>query len=214
MDRRVFLKAGLGVSASTFVAGLPRPRGVSAAPTAEGKWRTFEVTTRAEVADAGGITRVWLPLGLMPQTEYFKNLGQTWTGNAEATRIYRDEKYGAAIFYAEWPKGVAAPAIEVTSTFATRDRAVDLSTSGERARGGYPRPRPLRRARRRFRRVQGAGQERRHQQGPTLPRRVLRGRARVGPRRPRRRAQGRAGGATRQPARQRSQGAPGAQEAL
>jgi transglutaminase-like putative cysteine protease len=134
MDRRVFLKTGLGVSASTFVAGLPRPRRVPAAPTAEGKWRTFEVTTRAEVADAGGITRVWLPLGLMPQTEYFKNLGQTWTGNAEATRIYRDEKYGAAIFYAEWPKGVAARVIEVTTTFATRDRAVDLSTSGERAR--------------------------------------------------------------------------------
>ena len=133
MDRRAFLKTGLAVTTSAFATGLPRPRGARAAAT-EAKWRTFEVTTRAEVADANAIARVWLPLGLMPDTDYFKNLGQTWTGNAEATRIYRDEKYGAAIFYAQWPKGVAAPVIEVTTKFSTRDRAVDLSAPAEGAR--------------------------------------------------------------------------------
>jgi len=134
MDRRAFLKTGLAVTTSAFVTGVQRPRGGGVAVAAEAKWRTFEVTTRAEIPDASGITRVWLPLGLMPDTEYFRNLGQTWTGNAESTRIYRDEKYGAAIFYAEWPRGGAPPVVELTTKFSTRDRAVDLSvpTAGPR----------------------------------------------------------------------------------
>jgi transglutaminase-like putative cysteine protease len=73
---------------------------------------------------------VWLPLPLQPDTDYHKSLGQTWTGNATVSRIYRDEKYGAAIFYAEWPAGEAAPAVEVTTRFATRDRVVDVSKPG------------------------------------------------------------------------------------
>src|SRR5215467_45935 len=134
MDRRAFLKTGLVATTSVLVTGAPRPRVARATLTAETKWRTFEVTTRAEVAEATGMTRVWLPLGLMPDTEYFRNLGQTWTGNAESTRIYRDEKYGAAIFYAEWPGGGAPPVVELTTKFSTRDRAVDLSvpTAGPR----------------------------------------------------------------------------------
>jgi transglutaminase-like putative cysteine protease len=98
---------------------------VRATATSEAKWRTFEVTTRVEVAEPSGVTRVWLPLGLMPDTDYFKNLGQTWTGNAEVARVVRDEKYGAAILHAEWPKASAAPVVEVTSKFSARDRAVN-----------------------------------------------------------------------------------------
>jgi len=62
----------------------------------------------------------------MPDTDYLKILGQTWTGNASATRIFRDGKYGAAIFYAEWAPGESSPVIEVTTRFTTRDRMADL----------------------------------------------------------------------------------------
>src|SRR5262249_11161026 len=48
-------------------------------------------------------------------------------GNAAVTRVVRDEKYGAGIFYAEWPAGETAPALEIVTRFTTRDRAVDLS---------------------------------------------------------------------------------------
>ena len=126
MDRRAFLRAGLGFSASALVTSVPRIRvahAASGAPAAP--WRTFEVITRAEVTDPAGITRVWLPVGLTPDTDYFRNLGQTWTGNAESMRVVREEKYGAGIFCAEWPKGVTAPVVELTSKFATRDRAVN-----------------------------------------------------------------------------------------
>ena len=128
MNRRVFLKAGIGAAAA--LGGISRP-GRSAAQGIEGaRWRAFEVVTRAEVVNPTGPTRVWLPLPLQPDTDYLKTLGQTWTGNAAVSRVYRDEKYGAAIFYAEWPAGETAPAVEVTSRFATRDRAVDVTRAG------------------------------------------------------------------------------------
>ncbi len=134
MDRRAFLKAGAAVSASTVVGSLARPLRAAGAGSGEAtKWRTFEVTTRAEIANTTSGARVWLPLPVMPDTDYQKSLGQSWTGNAARTQIYRDEKYGAGIFYAEFVAGETAPAIEVTSRFATRDRAVDLAAPGNAA---------------------------------------------------------------------------------
>ena len=128
MDRRAFLKTGATTLAA---AGLARPLTAIAAETSGGtKWRTFEVTTRLEIIQPSGVTRGWAPMPLMPDTDYQKSLGQSWTGNGASTRVFRDEKYGAGIFYAEWPAGEAAPVVEVTTRFATRDRAVDLSTPG------------------------------------------------------------------------------------
>src|SRR5712672_4761410 len=102
----------------------------AAAQPDEVKWRAFEVVTRAEVANPTGATRVWLPLPLQTDTDYFKSLGQSWTGNGAVTRVYRDERYGAGILYAEWPAGESAPVIEVTTRFATRDRNVDVTRPG------------------------------------------------------------------------------------
>ena len=125
MRRREFLKTGIGLACASG-AGLARTRGAGAAGTDSPHWRIFEVTTRAAVSEPGSAARVWLPLPLMPDTDYSKILGQTWTGNASATRIFRDGKYGAAIFYAEWAPGESSPVIEVTTRFTTRDRMADL----------------------------------------------------------------------------------------
>jgi transglutaminase-like putative cysteine protease len=40
-------------------------------------------------------------------------------------KVVTDGKYGAEMVYAEWGPGEKAPVLEVTSRFATRDRAVD-----------------------------------------------------------------------------------------
>lgn len=127
MDRRAFLKTGIGVSAAAVVSGLVRPTGAIGAVGSDAtRWRVFEVTTRAEIINLTGVTRAWLPMPLMPDTDYHKNLGHGWSGNAATARIFRDPKYGAGIFYAEWPAGESSPVIEMTSRFATRDRAVDF----------------------------------------------------------------------------------------
>ena len=133
MDRRTFLRTGIGASTAA-AAGLRLPLGaIAAGSSGQAKWRTFEVTSKVEIVKPSGVSRAWVPMPLMPDTDYQKSLGQSWTGNAPTMRVYRDDKYGAGIFYAEWPGSEAAPVAEVVVRFATRDRAVDLSAPGSAA---------------------------------------------------------------------------------
>jgi transglutaminase-like putative cysteine protease len=118
VKRRDFLRTSVSAA---VLAALP-----SRAPAQTG-WRTFEITTRVDVDRAQGASRVWLPLPLAEDTDWHRNLGSNWSGNATQARIVRDGKYGVAMLHAEWPAGQAAPVVEVTSRFATRDRAVDVS---------------------------------------------------------------------------------------
>ena len=125
MNRRAFLSRSMGLSAA--VAGLGRRPAFGQQGSADAtKWRAFEVTTRVEIVNANGAARAWVPLPLSPDTDYFKSLGHGSSGNTKATRIVRDERYGAGIFVAEWEPGEAAPVVEVINRFATRDRAVDF----------------------------------------------------------------------------------------
>lgn len=99
MDRRTFLRTGIGVTA-TAAAGPRLPQSaIAVEPSGQAKWRTFEVTTKVEVINPSGVTRAWVPMPLMPDTDYRKSLGQSWAGNAANMRVYRDEKYGTGIFY-------------------------------------------------------------------------------------------------------------------
>ena len=132
MKRREFLKNGIAGSTTAALSGLPRLARASSGSDGA-KWRTFEVVTRVDVAGPGGPTHVWLPMPLAVDTDYQKSLGHSWTGNAANARVYRDDRYGAAVFYAEWPAGESVPAVEVTTRFATRDRVVDLTKPGSNA---------------------------------------------------------------------------------
>jgi len=91
------------------------------------KWRMFEVTTRVEILVPGGTTRVWLPIPSV-DSGYQKTIDNAWSGNAQVAKLVYDGKYGAGMLYAEWPDSVNAPAIELYSRFATRDRAVDFAS--------------------------------------------------------------------------------------
>jgi len=127
MNRRSFLKRTLAVSGGLLVASrLPAPASVEAANDAASKWRTFEVTTKVEVLEPKGASKVWLPVPLMTDTDYFKRLGDTWTGNAAGMGNLRDAKYDAGMVYAEWTPSEKSPALELTSRFATRDRQIDF----------------------------------------------------------------------------------------
>lgn len=131
MNRRDFM----------FTAGaLPAAAAVSmTAPVvqpalAAGKWRVFEVTTRVNVLQPAGTTRVWLPLPLVTDTDYQKNLGSVWSVDGGIAVASSDGKYGAEMVAAEWTGAVPKPVMEVTSRFATRDRAVDLGKPGMAAK--------------------------------------------------------------------------------
>jgi len=120
MRRRSFLESAAAAAASLATGA------VKAGARSDAGWRRFEVTTRLEIAEASGVTRAWVPLPMMADTEYQRRLGDTWNANTERLRVWRDDKYDAPVLCAEWPAGEATPTLEVTSRFRTRDRENDL----------------------------------------------------------------------------------------
>lgn len=126
MKRREFLKQGLTVSAGLALGGMPRFVRLAEA-NETGKWRTFEVITRVEVLDPVGAVRVWVPVPLTSNTDYFKREADKWSGNFKAARAVQYDRYGTGLMFAEWGAGEKSPVLEVVSRFTTRDRQIDLT---------------------------------------------------------------------------------------
>lgn len=93
-----------------------------------GTWRTFEVTTRIEIAEPQGATRVWLPVPSI-NTAWQQSLESSYTSNGAAT-VVADGRYGARMLYAEFAPGAAKPFVELTSRIQTQNRAQDWSKKG------------------------------------------------------------------------------------
>jgi transglutaminase-like putative cysteine protease len=126
MQRREFLKRGLTVSAGIALSGLPKFSGFANAN--DGKWRTFEVTTKLELTEPVGAVRAWVPVPLTTNTDYFKREPDSWTGNFKSVRAVQYDRYGTGLVFAEWAPGEKSPSLEVKSRFMTRDRQVDVNT--------------------------------------------------------------------------------------
>ncbi len=128
MDRRKLLKAGAVLAAASAL-----PHGARAEMRFDpqpGAWRKFQIVTRVEFAPTGGTTQAWVPVPAVNERDWFKSLGSDWTSNGRAT-LARDPKYGAEMLRVEWADGEKKPFVEVKSTIATRDRAVDLAKPGQ-----------------------------------------------------------------------------------
>lgn len=128
MDRRQFVTSSALLAAAATLGwrrSLAAHGGFNPSP-ADG-WRTFEVSIRAEPAQTGSATRVWLPLPSIDDAEWSRPIWTSWESNARSSRIVRDPEYGALIFVADWAAGDEEAFVEVTSRVATRDRALDLA---------------------------------------------------------------------------------------
>jgi len=123
MNRRQFLRSSVGLSA---LAVLPGRLPLAHAAAEGAAWRNFEVTTRVDILAPEGVTRVWLPTPLTVETPYQKPLGNTWAAEGAGVALRTEARYGAGFVAAEWPAG-RKPVLTLTSRFATRDIAVDLS---------------------------------------------------------------------------------------
>lgn len=126
MHRRSFLKQGLAASGGLFLAGRVSPASRAQAAMRISAWRTFEVVTKVELLAPAGTSRVWLPLPLMQDTDYFKRRGDAWSGNATTMANLRDVRYDAGMVYAEWAASEKTPVVELTNRFTTRDRQIDF----------------------------------------------------------------------------------------
>lgn len=88
-----------------------------------GDWRTFEVTTRVDIAKPQGTTKVWLPIPSI-NTDWQQSLQSSFTSNGSA-RLAADTTYGARLLYAEFAASESKPFVELTSRIQTRSRAID-----------------------------------------------------------------------------------------
>ena len=126
MDRRSFLitATALPLASACQTAPTAQPQARAFTPT-PGTWRTYEVTTRIEVVNAGPVTQAWIPVPVV-DTTWQKSLDSTWTGNAKTAALVAEPAYGAKMVHATW-EGQSSPVLEVVSRFQAQDRRYDWS---------------------------------------------------------------------------------------
>ncbi|MGE3066470.1 MAG: transglutaminase-like domain-containing protein [Hyphomicrobiaceae bacterium] len=125
MNRREILRAGAALAATSALPGSAfADNGFAPKP---GAWRTFQTVTRLDLKSPG---QAWIPLPAFNDPGWFRPEGSTWTTNAKEAAIKTDARYGAQFLHVVWAKDETAPVVEVTSKFATRDRAIDLAKPG------------------------------------------------------------------------------------
>lgn len=129
ISRRDLLKTGAALAGATALPSWAHAQ--SAFAPKPGAWRSFQTVTRLEIAKPAVPMQAWVPLPAFSEKDWFRPAGSTWTTNAKTAAIKHDAKYGAQFLHVAWGDSEAKPAIEVTSGFATRDRAVDLSKPGK-----------------------------------------------------------------------------------
>jgi transglutaminase-like putative cysteine protease len=125
--RRTFIQ---NTAAAALAAALPSLSfaqsvgGRSFSPQS-GAWRTFEVTTRVDVAEADGVTKLWLPIPSV-NTDYQRSLENSFSTNGFA-KLMQDGQDGAKMLYVEFPASQAQPHAVLTSRVQTQNRANDWS---------------------------------------------------------------------------------------
>ena len=135
--RRSLLK---GAAALATLAGVPSFVRAQTSPTPNserrfapqaGQWRTFEVTTRVDIALAKGPTRVWLPVPSI-NSDWQRSLESSFASNG-TSRMTSDGKEGARMLYSEFSAQVGKPFVEITSRVQTQNRQVNLDLAASPA---------------------------------------------------------------------------------
>jgi transglutaminase-like putative cysteine protease len=127
MNRRSFLQSG-GV-ASVSLAFVRTARLFPQVSSTD-RWRTFQVTTRVEVLEPSGTTRIWIPAALIDAAPFQKTVSNTFDCEGATARVVKNRSDTLGIIAAEFPAGVK-PVLTVTSQVATKDYVVDLSAPGK-----------------------------------------------------------------------------------
>ncbi|NRF70296.1 transglutaminase domain-containing protein [Aquincola sp. S2] len=128
-NRRTLLMQGCAAAALPLIAGRAAAQQRTFEPRVEA-WRSFEITTTVNIAEAQGTTRIWLPVPSL-ETDYQRSLDNAWSGNAAVAQLLSDPARGARVLYAEFPAAVKQPALQLISRVQTRNRAVDWSRSAK-----------------------------------------------------------------------------------
>ena len=88
-------------------------------------WRTFEVTTRTDLAMLDGMTRVQLPAPSV-NSHFQQSLESSFSSNGSG-RFTRDGQDGAKMLHVEFAASEPTPFVELTSRVRTQSRMLDGS---------------------------------------------------------------------------------------
>jgi transglutaminase-like putative cysteine protease len=127
--RRIFLKNSATLAFASALPTFALAQGTPVQRTFDpqpGQWRSFEVTTRVDVLEPEGLTRVWLPVPSV-DSEWQHSLDDAFVTNGSA-RMTGDVHYGAKILYVEFAASEKQPYVELTSRIQTKNRAVNWSS--------------------------------------------------------------------------------------
>ncbi|MDP2255360.1 MAG: transglutaminase domain-containing protein, partial [Polaromonas sp.] len=129
LARRRFMKNTAVASITATLSAInfaqtPAPVRSKFAPQS-GVWRTFEVSTRVDIAKPDGVTRVWLPVPSV-NSDYQRSLESSFSSNGTA-KLVHDGQDGAKMLYVEFPASQAQPHVLLTSRVQTQNRANDWS---------------------------------------------------------------------------------------
>jgi transglutaminase-like putative cysteine protease len=79
-----------------------------------------------EILNPAGVTRVWLPTGLLAPTPFQKTLSNQFHADGGTAHLVQSKSDGLGIVAAEFPAGVK-PVLTLTTRVATSNYAVDIS---------------------------------------------------------------------------------------
>jgi transglutaminase-like putative cysteine protease len=122
MNRREFFRRTGAVAG----LGIVDPRALFAQASESEQWRMFEITTRVDVRQPNGATRVWLPTPLAV-APFQKTMGDTYHAGGGSAVMIETNANEPDILGASWDAGVE-PVLTLTSRVATRDHAANLDT--------------------------------------------------------------------------------------
>jgi transglutaminase-like putative cysteine protease len=111
----------------------PKTGRLFAEGTAPEAWRTFDVTTSAQVLKPSGTTRMWIPAALVSPTPFQKTLANNFKAEGGTAKLIESSTDSLGIIAAEFPAGVT-PVLTVTSRITTKNFAVNLSAPGTAAK--------------------------------------------------------------------------------
>jgi transglutaminase-like putative cysteine protease len=112
VNRRDFLRSAAFAPAGLALSNTPSP-----------PWRVFEVTTRVEVRNPAGPTRLWLPASLIAPAPFQKTLSNHFHAPGGSARLVTGPN-GLGVVAAVFPP-LVPPVLTLTSRVATRNFAVN-----------------------------------------------------------------------------------------
>lgn len=125
MNRRAFLRA---TASATAGVALSRAIPVVAHTSPPTEWRTFEVTTKVELLNPKGPSRIWLPAALVRNTPYQRTLSNRFAAPAGSARLKEDKQNALGIVSASYPANTR-PVLTLTSRIALKNYRVELSST-------------------------------------------------------------------------------------